>query len=183
MLQECSIWRVLQVFFDDPDPEGLGLSLREISRASQLAHTSVKRHLQTLIDEKLVRTKRKQTGSREYPVYLANRESQRFRRHKAIDTIHRIQESGLLDKLIRETTPDCILLFGTAARGEDTLTSDIDLYLQCTERPLNLSEYESLLQRNIQLHFRPHFDSFPDELKNNIINGTILFGYLKAFGE
>ena len=179
MLQKCSIWKVLRVFFDDPLPEGLGLPLREVSRRSGLAHTSVKKHLQTLKDEGLVQTPEKKAGSRSYPVYLANRESEKFRRYKSVDTVYRIMDSGLLKKLVEKAMPDCVVLFGSAARGEDVADSDVDLYLQCSERGFELSEYEEALRRDIQLHFRSEFDSLPKELKNNIINGVTLYGYLK----
>ncbi len=181
MLQECSAWRVLRVFFDDPLPEGLGLPLREVSRRSGLAHTSVKKHLQTLEEEGLVKTREKQAGSRSYPVYLADRESENFRRYKSIDMVYRIFDTGLLKKLVEKAMPDCIVLFGSAARGEDTADSDVDLYLQCSEKDFELSEYEKALRRDIQLHFRPEFNSFPPELKNNIVNGIKLYGYLEVY--
>lgn len=181
MLQKCSTWKVLQVFFDDPEPETLGLSLREISRRSELAHTSTKRHLETLREEELVKTREKEGGTRIYPVYRANRESEKFKLLKTIDMIYRIGKSGLLEKLETEATPDCIILFGSAARGEDIRGSDVDLYIQSEEKELELSRYESSLKRTIQVHFQPSFDSYPSELKNNIVNGIVLQGNLKAY--
>lgn len=169
------------MFFDDPLPEDLGLPLREVSRRSGLAHTSVKKHLKKLKEKGLVRTREKKTGSRSYPVYLANRESEKFRRCKTIDMVYRVTDTGLLERLVEKTMPDCIVLFGSAARGEDTADSDIDLYLKCSEKDLELSEYEDDLHRRIQLHFRTDFDSFPKELKNNIINGITLYGYMEVY--
>lgn len=181
MLQYCSAWKVLRVFFDDPLPEGLGLPLREVSRRSGLAHTSVKNHLQTLKEEGLVQTREKKSGGRSYPVYLANRKCENFRRYKSIDMVYRITDTGLLKELVERAMPDCVILFGSASRGEDTANSDVDLYLQCSERDFELSEYKEALQRDIQLHFRSEFDSFPKELKNNIINGITLYGYLEVY--
>lgn len=171
----------MKAFFDDPDPETLGLTLREISRKSGLAHTSVKNHLQALKNEGLVEIKQKQSRSRTYPVYLANRRGEKFKYYKIIDTLHRIWECNLLDKLVRETAPDCIILFGSAARGEDLRDSDIDLYIQSSEGEIDLHEHEDFLKRSIQLHFQPQFQSYPPELKNNIINGIMLYGYLSVF--
>lgn len=181
MLQKYSGWRVLRVFFDDPSPETLGLSLREISRRSGLAHTSVKKHLQTLEEEGLVKTRQEKRGSRTYPVYRSNRNSEKFKHFKTVDMVFRIGGSGILDVIEGETTPDCIVLFGSAARGEDVRSSDIDLYVQSEEKELDLSEYESFLERSVQLHFQPDFNSYPPELRNNIVNGITLRGFLKAY--
>lgn len=182
MLQKYSTWKVLKAFFNDPEPETLGLTLREISRKSELAHTSVKRHLQDLKNAGLVEIRQKQSGSRTYPVYRANRGSEKFKRYKVIDTLHRIWECNLIDKLVRKTAPDCIILFGSAARGEDLRDSDVDLYIQSSEKEIDLQEYEDFLKRPIQLHFQPQFRSYTPELKNNIINGIPLYGYLSVFG-
>lgn len=183
MLQKCSAWRVLEVFFNDPKPQGEGFSLSEISRQSDLAHTSVKNHLQALEENGLIITSEKSAGERTYPVYSANWESEKFRHYKLIDTLYRIRESGLLETLQKKTTPDCIILFGSAARGEDLRDSDVDLYLQCGEKSLDLSTYEDSLKRNIQLHFQPDFNSYPPALRNNIVNGIVLYGYLTAYEE
>ena len=181
MLQECSTWRVLQVFFNEPNPQTLGHSLREISRRSGLAHTSTKKHLQTLEDKGLVKTREKKEGSREYPIYLPNRNSEKYKHYKTIDMINKIRKSGLLEKLEKEVAPDCIVLFGSAANGEDLMESDVDLYVQSEEKDLEISEYQNFLNRSIQLHFNPDFSSYPPELKNNISNGIVLQGYLKVF--
>ncbi|MFW5912069.1 MAG: nucleotidyltransferase domain-containing protein [Candidatus Hadarchaeota archaeon] len=125
--------------------------------------------------------KRREEGSRSYPVYRSNRRSEKFRQLKALDMRHRIETCGLLDEIEKEAAPDCIVLFGSAARGEDVRESDVDLYVQSEEMELAFPEHEELLKRSIQLHFQPEFNSYPDELKNNIVNGTVLRGYLKAY--
>lgn len=174
---------MLRAFFDDPDPEGEGLNLRAISRRADLSHTSVKKHLETLEEEGLIETREVRAGGKSYPVYLASRENERYKHYKSVDMISRIRESGLLQKLIEDAMPDCIVLFGSAARGEDVKNSDIDLYLQCEEKELDLTKFEDSLKRNIQLHFKPDFVTYSKELKNNIINGTVLHGYLTGYGE
>ena len=76
--------------------------------------------------------------------------------------------------------PDVIILFGSASKGEDVKGSDIDLYLQCRERKLNISRYEKEVKRGISLFFEKNFDTLSEELKRNIVNGDKLRGYLKA---
>jgi len=128
-----------------------------------------------------VKTREEKKGSREYPIYLPNRNNEEYKHYKTIDMVNRIKKSGLLEKLEKETAPDCIVLFGSAARGEDLMESDVDLYVQSEEKDLDLSEYQNFLNRSVQLHFNSDFSSYPTELKNNISNGIVLQGYLKVF--
>jgi predicted nucleotidyltransferase len=181
MIQKYSIWRVLRVFFDDPSPRE-GFTIRYISREIGLAPTSVKLHLDLLASDRgpgypLV------TRSRgiSYPVYTPNRNSDLFRFYKRMDMIFRLEESGLLEKIWNACSPDSIILFGSASRGEDVRESDIDLLVGSKEKSMDLKRFGGLLRRRISLHFAPDFGKLPNELKNNILNGVMLRGYLKVF--
>lgn len=180
MIQNYSIWRVLRVFFDDPNPRE-GFTIRWISKEIGLAPTSVKLHLDELSKEKdhgyplVIRSK-----GRSYLTYWANMASELFRFYKKMDMIFRLEESGILEKLSKEYSPDVIVLFGSASRGEDVKGSDVDLFLISSEKNLDLSKYEKILKRRISLHFSTHFNKLPEELRNNIINGIVLRGYLKV---
>lgn len=180
MLQKCSRWKVLRVFFNNPSPKGAGFQLREISREAKLAPTSVKNYLDELSknDEYIIKSTHRIHG---YPVYWANRASELFKFFKKIDMIISIQESGLLDYLSEKCMPDVIILFGSASRGEDLSDSDVDLYLQCKERPLELHKYEKIIERKIKILFEEDFNKLSKELRNNMLNGIILKGYLKVF--
>ena len=179
MLQRYNRWKVLKVFFDNPNPKGGGFQLREISRATVLAPTSVKRYLEDLLKEDLIIKSEHRVYH--YPVYWANRENENFRSLKKMDMIFNIQESGLLTYLQNKCMPDAIILFGSASRGEDITESDIDLFLLCKETKLNLNKYEQQLKRKINIFYCSNFGTLSKELKNNIINGDILSGYLKVF--
>ncbi len=179
MLQKYNKWKVLKVFFENPNPKGAGLQLREIGRITNLATTSVKRYLDELANEKLIIKSRHRIHA--YPVYFANMDSENFRFLKKIDTIMTLKDSGLIEYLENKCMPDVIILFGSASRGEDTIESDIDLYLLCKERKLDMQEFEKKTKRKISLIFSENINKLSNELKNNIINGTILKGYLKVF--
>ncbi|MCX6817598.1 MAG: nucleotidyltransferase domain-containing protein [Candidatus Aenigmarchaeota archaeon] len=178
MWENYNKYMVFKVFLDDPLPKA-GFQLREISRMIKLAPKSVGIYLAELEKEGLViRERQKATG---YPVYLANRNNEMFRFYKKLDIVYSIKKGELLDYLHDKTTPDVIVLFGSASRGEDTQESDIDLFVQCSERKLDLTMFEKLLKRKISILFGENFKGLSDELKNNIINGIILKGYLKVF--
>ncbi len=51
MLQSYNKWKVLKVFFENPLPKDAGFQLREISRITSLATTSVKLYLNELIKD------------------------------------------------------------------------------------------------------------------------------------
>lgn len=178
MWKNYNKYRVLRVFFDNPDPKGSGLQLREISRKINLAPKSVSIYLKQLEKELLIAKEIDRNG---HPTYRANREYELFKLYKKLDMISKIKESGLLDFLYERLMPDCIILFGSASKGEDTEESDIDVFVQCKEKDIDLTAFEKKLNRKINLFFSKNFSKLSVELKNNIINGIILKGYLKVF--
>lgn len=181
MIQKYSIWRVLRVFFDDPVPRE-GFTIRWISKQIGLAPTSVKLYLDELSRERghgyplITRSK-----GISYPGYWPNRKSELFRFYKKMDMIFRLEESGVLEFISDKCSPHSIVLFGSASRGEDVKGSDIDIFVASSEKDINLSKYEDTLRRKISLHFCRDFNRLPEELRNNIVNGVILRGYLKVF--
>ncbi|MFH1590276.1 MAG: hypothetical protein ABIB43_06940 [archaeon] len=178
MLKKDNIYKVLEVFFNNPLSEGMGFQLREISRMIKLAPKSVKLYLEELEKENIII--KKEHRIHKYPVYYANRDNHYFKFLKKLNIIQRIKESGLLNYLDEKCMPDVIILFGSASKGEDVKSSDIDLYLQCVKKELELSKYEKELNRHINLFFEKNFDKLSEELKQNIVNGDKLKGYLKV---
>jgi len=179
MLQKDNRHKVLKLFFEDPSPKGIGFQLREMSRKVRIAPTSVKRYLNELEKERLIIKKKHRIY--EYPVYYANRENDYFKFLKKLDIIQSIKENGLLDYLKEKCLPDAIILFGSTSKGEDIKDSDIDLFLLCKEKKLDLKKHEKKLKRKINIFFEDNFGKLSKELKNNVINGVILDGYLRVF--
>ena len=177
MLQKDNRYRILQIFFEDPILKGF--QLREISRNVKIAPTSVKKYLNELEKEGLIMKAKHRIY--EYPIYYANRDNDYFKFLKKLDIINAIKESGLLDYLYEKCMPDVIILFGSASIGEDIKDSDLDLFLLCKEKKLDLSRYEKQVTRKINLFFSEDFNKLSKELRNNIVNGIILKGYLKVF--
>lgn len=179
MWEKYNKYAVLKVFFDDPVPEGAGFQLREIGRLAGLAPKSVKTYLEELGQEGLVLKKSHRIHG--YPVYYANMESRDFLLYKKLDTARRIRKCGLLSYIEEKALPDCVVLFGSASRGQDIRGSDIDLYVRAGERKMDVSKFEAALCRKVNVLFASDFKSLSKELRSNIINGIILQGYLEAF--
>jgi len=176
MIQKCSKWRVLKVFLENPEKKQ---QIRGISRKISLAATSVKLHLNELIKNKLVFEKKDDI----FKYYKANFDSPLFRFYKKINNLININESGLVEFLDERFSPNSVIIFGSYANGYDISRSDIDIFVQAKEMPINLKKFESKLSRKIQLFFAENINDLPKELANNILNGVKLAGYLKVFYE
>ncbi|MBR9699926.1 nucleotidyltransferase domain-containing protein [Candidatus Woesearchaeota archaeon] len=177
MFQKSNRYKIMRVFFEDPLRKDF--QLREISRKVNIAPTSVKRYLHELEKSQLIiREKHKIHG---YPIYHAHRDSEEFTFLKRIDTMIALKEIGLIHYLSEKCMPDAIVLFGSAALGEDTSESDIDLFVLSQEEKLDLRLYEKRLNRKIHVFFSESLNSLSKELKNNILNGIVLKGYVKVF--
>ena len=174
MIQNYSRYKLLQEFFDFPKKN---FQVRELSRRINLAQISVTNHLNLLLKETLIIKEKKHT----YPSFRANIDSEIFKLLKKQNLLFRMQTSGLLDMLEKEFKPNCIILFGSSSRGEDTENSDIDLFVQSNESGIKLEKYEKILNRKINLLFEPNIKKLNKELLNNLINGEKMYGYLKVF--
>ena len=180
MLQKCTIFKIAKVFFDDPERE---FSLAEIKRSANIAPTSIIIHLKELIKNGIVCKKDKVSGKRTYPFYKANFENENYKWYKFIYNLEILKKSRILEYIQDNCMPNCIIFFGSYVKAEDTKESDVDIYVQSKEKLLNLKKYERFINRKIQLHFKEDFNKYPKELKNNIINGIKLSGYLGFFNE
>ena len=84
-----------------------------------------------------------------------------------------------LDTLLFEPT---VILFGSCAKGEMTKQSDIDLCIICDEpKEINLEPFETMLKREIQIlmYTKKEFRKISKELRNNILNGIVLQGFVE----
>jgi len=174
MIQKYNKYKILQEFFDFPTKN---FHAREISRNTKIALPSTFNYLKELEKEKLIVKEKKDT----YPSYKANRESNLFKIYKKNDIIIKIFNTGLIDYIYDACVPDAIILFGSASKGEDTEGSDIDLFIQSPEKKLNLERFEKILKREITPFFKEDFSKLNKELKNNILNGIIIKGFLRVF--
>ena len=173
MLQKSSLWKVFKVFLEDPTGKH---QIRKISKKINLATTSVKKHIDELIKEKLVIEDKDI-----FKFYKSNFENKKFRFYKKINSLEIIENSGILDYIENKTGCETIYLFGSLAKGEDTIDSDIDFYVQATEQNLDLQKYEKKINKKIQLFFSEDINEIPKELRNNILNGIKLRGFNKIF--
>lgn len=173
MLNKYNRYKVLKVFLDSPTES---FRLREISRISKIAPLSVMNYLKEFEKEELIR-KYIQRG---IPFYQSSRDNEKFILYKKISIIYELDECGLIEFIWEKLAPEAIILYGSFSKGESTENSDIDLFLICKDKEIDLKEFEKKLNRSIHLMFNSNPEKIPKELKNNLINGIVLKGYFKA---
>jgi len=162
----------MRLFFEEPSKN---FYLREISRMTKIAATSVKNYLVELEKNDMV----KRNNKKAYPTYLANQQNRLFKIYKQQIIILDLYSSGLVDFLEDKLYPKCIILFGSMRKGDYNKDSDIDIFIQADDKDIDLSKFEKNLKHKINLYFKENINKLNNELFNNVINGIVLSGYLK----
>ncbi len=165
MEQKNQRWnRLLKVIFEY---SGDKLTLREISRRTGIPLSTLMRNINQLQKERII--------NKEY-MFIENTRN-RWRKTERIISL--IFESGLIDFLEEKLKPSVIILFGSMRKGEYEKDSDIDLFVEASEREINLKPFEKKLEHSIHLIVKNRLSTLPKELQLSIINGIKLSGYLK----
>ena len=168
-------YKILELFIEYPIKD---FSIRGLARELKLSHATILNYINDL--QKLGFIKKKEVTL--YPTYFANTESQKYKFYKRNWLIFRINESGLINYIQKETLPSSLILFGSGSKATFTEKSDIDIFIEANETKLDLSKYEKKLNHKINLIFEQNINNLSKELRNNIINGVILYGFIKING-
>ena len=170
MLTQSNRTKILILFLNSPLEK---FQLREISRLTKISTPSVNNYLKQLKQENIII---KSVPKSNYPQYEANRDSNYFKQLKITHTLTLLQD--LATHIDDFSQPDCIILFGSASRGEDIKSSDLDIYIKSSEKPEDLRKFETKLNKKINILLEEDFNKLSSELKNNLVNGILLKGYL-----
>ncbi len=174
MLKNYNKYKILKIFLYNPTES---FRLRELSRLSGISPLSVSNYLKELEKESLL----KRTLKRGIPFYQAVRDNDRFISYQRLSIIYEIEESGVIESIWDSVCPEAIILYGSYAKGEATEGSDIDLCIISKEKDIDLKKFEDIIGKKIHLMFFQDFRRVSKELRNNLINGIIIKGYVKAF--
>lgn len=165
-------YRILELFIEFPTKD---FSIRGLARELKISHATILNYINDL--QKLSLIKKKEVTL--YPTYFANTESQKYKFYKRNWLIFKITESGLIDYIQKEALPPSIILFGSGAKATFTEKSDIDIFVEANETKLDVTKYEKKLNRKINLLFEQNINTLSKELRNNVINGVVLYGFIK----
>lgn len=165
-------YKILEVFIKNSHKD---FQARQIARLVKISHGTVLKYLKELKDLELI-NENKETL---YKSFRANSENENFKKYKRDKIISDIINSGLIEHIYKETYSHSIILFGSCAKGEFTQQSDIDIFVESQEAKIALTKFEKILKKSINILFESNIRNLSDGLRNNIINGTILQGFIK----
>lgn len=174
MLDKYNRYKLLRIFLDSPLDN---FRLRELARLSSISPPSVMNYLKEFEKSNLIKKQIK----RGIPLYESLRDNSEFVIYKKISIIFELNSVGLIEYLWDKISPEAIVLYGSFAKGESTENSDIDLFILGKEKNISLELFEKKLGKKIHLLFKKSLNEIPRELRNNILNGIILKGYLEVF--
>ncbi len=166
--------KIMEFFYNNPTTK---LHLRELARQVGLSPTGASKILNKLVKENLIL--REEISAATF--YKPNSENDLFFVFKRASNLLKLRSSVLLSSLIEKySRPDCIVVFGSYASGMDTEQSDIDIAIITKKHiKLNLAQFEKEFNRKINV-LEIDLSKSSKEFKNNLANGSVLFGYLEV---
>ncbi len=168
-------YRILELFIEYPTKD---FSVRGLARELKISHATILNYINDL--QKLSLIKKKEATL--YPTYFASTENQKYKFYKKNWLIFKLVETGLIEYIQKEALPSSIIIFGSGAKATFTEKSDIDIFVESNETKLDLTKYEKKINHKINLLFEQNINNLSKELRNNIINGVILYGFIKING-
>ena len=153
------------------------LSQRDIAKELKVSPTAVSKPIKNLAKYNLINIEKTKTIN----FICFNRDNQAAIEIKRVENLKNIYISGFSSFLL-ESFPGCtIILFGSYSKGEDTISSDIDVaIIEGKEKILNLKDYEKTLNREISIHFYESFKKLNEHFRNNLFGGILLHGSINS---
>ena len=154
---------------------GEKLNQRQTAKLLKVSPTAIAKSLQNMKEEDLIKIQKDKDMNL---VYIElNRESEKAISLKRVENLKIIYESGLNTYLAEMLPGATIILFGSYSRGDDIVSSDIDIAIIGRKRKeINIERFEKILEREIILQFYDSLKDIHKNLKNNILNGVLLEG-------
>jgi predicted nucleotidyltransferase len=169
---------ILEVFFENTKEH----HVREIARKYKIHPTTASSYLKQIENEKLIKKK----IAYNHIFYKGEVSNPIFKQKKISHNIEKVIKSGLIQYLEESLHPNTIVLFGSYAKGENTQTSDLDVFVatESKKTPI-LIVFEKMLKTKIQIFQMnkkkiSYLKNTQPHLLNNIINGITLSGFFEV---
>lgn len=166
---------ILTLFYNHPTKQW---HFEDVVREAELARSKAAGWLKRLAEEGLIRRIKEQGRM---PYYLSSFESASYRYKKKLFALNLLYESGFLTHLDSLSGAKTIILFGSFCRSDWHLQSDIDVFIYGNAQGLDVSLFESLLGRNIQVFVckdKNDLQKMSNGFLSNIVRGNVLKGNL-----
>jgi len=165
---ENLVFRVLSIH------SGEELSKRKIAGLLKISPTSVANIIKKFKRYGFVKEKR---ISKNLSFVELNRENDLAIDLKRVENLKMLYESSLKEYLSEKFPGSLIILFGSYAYGEDTISSDIDIaIIGYKKKEIDLKKFEDFLKRKIRLNFYEDINKIDKSLRANLFNGIVLKG-------
>ena len=106
-----------------------------------------------------------------------NRENHRVIQLKRVENLRALYLSNFVEYITEQYAGSTIILFGSYAKGEDTINSDIDIaVIGSKEKNIDLHLFQKTLEREIRITYLDTLDNVAKEFKENLCNGIVLAG-------
>jgi len=170
---------VLEMFLDRPEQS---YHVREVARVLSISPRTAKKYLSALAGDGLLLCER--VGI--YEKYRANRQSQEFKDRKVFHTIRKVRGCGVIEFLETKFNYPAVVLYGSAARGEDGSNSDIDIFVVTKTKVsgIDVGAFAKKLGHNLHVMMMGESDlrsGKNKELVNNALNGIVVSGFVEVF--
>ncbi len=166
---------ILKPFFESPARQ---FNVREAARLLKINPATASKKLKEFAKKGILTYKKE----RILDLYRANLDSDEYRDLKIYYTIRKIKESGLIAALNTFYLKPAIVLFGSAAFGMDTETSDIDIVIisEKEDEFAHQKEFEKKMGRKLQIFAVNDLKNLKNpHLINNVLNGIVIQGEIK----
>ncbi|MFH1770181.1 MAG: nucleotidyltransferase domain-containing protein [archaeon] len=168
--------KIKEYFFVNPTTK---LRVRQIERETKTPLPSVIRYTKELEKEEILKSQKISNVK----FYSADRSSKEYLIEKKLFNIKQIMTTKLIKQIVKEYDNANIVLFGSYSKGEDVENSDIDIYVESSNKnKINLNKYETELKRNIQIFKYQNLKEIKNkDFVNSIINGIVLNGFIEVY--
>jgi predicted nucleotidyltransferase len=180
LYEETAKNKIIEVLFKYSEKE---FSLSDLAREAGVAKANIGGILNEFQEAGLINIEKLSKIWR----IRANQTNWLFIKSKIIYNLNFIYKSGLVEFLVDfYKNPKAIILFGSFRKGEDISSSDIDIAIESNDVKeyeviglRDLSEFEKIIGKNIQIHLFNRED-IDIGVFNNIANGILLWGFLEV---
>jgi predicted nucleotidyltransferase len=154
---------------------GKKLNQRQIAKLLEVSPTAIANSLPPLVKKNLV-SYEKEKEMNLISITL-NRDNKLTMQLKRAENLKMVYDSGILELLEEEFPGSTIILFGSFSRGDDTITSDIDIaIINSKEKTIDLNKFEKYFEKKIILNFYGELNEVHKNLRENLCNGIVLSG-------
>lgn len=168
------IVKALEFFLDNPYES---IHLRGFSRRIGISPNTAQRFLDYFLSEKIISEERK--ANLRY--FKSNMDSILLRYMKKTFSLKKISDSGIIDYL-REKGVSHLVLFGSVAKGEDSLKSDVDL-VAIGQKKIDVSMFYSRVKKEINIHFFSFAEWKKQKKENKAFYQDVISSGINLIGE